>query len=321
MVLKQAQKVKVIFFGTSSFAARILSYLLEEGITIAAVVTRPDRPRGRSMQLSPPPVKEVCLQLSSQIPIHQPEKASTPECEALLRTYEADLFVVVAYGEIIKKQILDIPKLGCVNIHASLLPKYRGAAPIQRALMDGERETGITLIEMTPKMDAGDILAIESISVPEEMTFGELEPRLCHLGCKLIRRVIDQFEKGVVVKIPQDHNLATLAPKITPQDEVIDWSKPASVIHNQIRALSPSPAAWFNVLLGNEPRRVKVKRSRVVPTERGEPGHNLTLGKEGWIVACGEGALRLLEVQMEGKRAMSTEDFVKGLHQPLQIMR
>jgi methionyl-tRNA formyltransferase len=312
--------MKVVFFGTSSFAARTLKYLIDHKIDVCAIVTRPDRPKGRSLHLALPPVKETALSIAPHIPIHQPEKASTPEFEAILRSYQADLFVVVAYGEIIKQHILDLPKLDCINIHASLLPKYRGAAPIQRALMDGVSETGMTIIQMTSKMDAGDILAIQSLPVPDEMTFGELEPALCQLGCELVRRVIHDYEVGSVTRIPQDPAQATLAAKLMPQDEEIDWKRSASAVHNQIRALSPFPSAWFKIKLGEEEKRVKIKKSLVAPADNAHPGQVLRLDKDGWVVACGHGALQLLEVQMEGKKVMSAVDFIKGLHRALSIL-
>jgi methionyl-tRNA formyltransferase len=311
--------MKIVFFGTSSFAARVLTKLIEQRYQIAAVVTRPDRSKGRSLHLSPPPVKELSQKIRPDIPIFQPEKASTPEFANILQAIQADLFVVVAYGEIIKKNLLESPKLGCINIHASLLPKYRGAAPIQRSLMAGDKETGITIIEMSPQMDAGDILAMKAIPVPEQMTFGELEPLLCELSCELLFMVIDQFKHRTIVKQPQDHTQATLAPKITPEEEQIDWTKAALVLHNQIRAFSPSPGASCQIKIGNEQKRLKIKRSEVVPG-KGTPKDILSFGKEGFIVAAGDGALRLLEVQLEGKKAMSAADFVRGIHQPVSLV-
>lgn len=309
--------MRIVFFGTATFAAEIFSQLVDSGHCIVAVVTRPDRMKGRSMQPSPPPVKERALQLGFQLPIFQPEKASAPEFAETLKQFGADLFLVVAYGEIIKKNLLEMPKLGCVNIHASLLPKYRGAAPIQRCLMNGDPETGITLIEMTPQMDAGDVLAMESIPVPEDMTFGELNDRLIALACKLVFLVLAQLEDGTVKRIPQDHSLATFAPKLGPEDEKIDWNKPARQIHNQVRALSPQPSAWCPVKIGNDWKRFKIKKTQVVLGKGAAPGEVISLGKEGWIVGCGSDALRLLEVQLEGKRALSAEEFIRGISQPV----
>lgn len=313
--------MKIVFFGTSSFAARILSRLIERGYHIAAVVTRPDRSKGRHLQPSPPPVKETVSKLKPDLPVFQPEKASSPEfADSMLKPLEADLFVVVAYGEIIKKNLLEMPKLGCINIHASLLPKFRGAAPIQRCLMEGEKKTGITIIEMSPQMDAGDILAIEAIPIADDMTFGELEANLCDLSIKLLVDVIRHFDEGKVVKTPQDHTLATLAPKLTPDDEKIDWQRPAMSIHNQIRALSPFPGAWCQIKIGSDAKRLKIKKAKVIKELSGVPGDILSFGKEGWIIACGQGALQLVEVQLEGKKTMSAEECIRGIHLPVSLI-
>jgi methionyl-tRNA formyltransferase len=311
--------VKIVFFGTSSFAAKILSSLIEKGYLIVAVVTRPDKSQGRNLQASPPPVKEIASKLKPNLPVFQPEKASSLEFANILKPFDADLFVVVAYGEIIKKNLLEMPKLGCINIHASLLPKFRGAAPIQRSLMEGEKETGITIIEMSPQMDAGDILAVEAIPISEEMTFGELEAKLCDLSVQLLVNVIRQFEEGKVVKTPQDHTLATFAPKLIPEDEKIDWRRPAISIHNQIRALSPFPGAWCQIKIGSDVKRLKIKKAKVVEGVSGAPGEILSFGKEGWVIACGKGALRLMEVQLEGKKAMPAEEWIRGIHLPVSI--
>lgn len=312
--------MRIIFFGTSTFAARILAKLIDSKYEVIAVITRPDRAKGRHLQPSPPPVKELVQKLNPSIPVFQPEKASAPEFAGILQAFHADLFVVVAYGEIIKKNLLTMPKLGCINIHASLLPKYRGAAPIQRALMAGEKETGITIIEMSEQMDAGDVLAVEALSIPVNLTFGQLELLLCELSCKLLFEVIGQFEIGAVVKTPQEHALATLAPKLKPEEEEIDWTKPASLIHNQVRALSPSPGASTKIAIGSEQKRLKIKRAQVIDGA-GEPGAILTFGKEGFVIACGEGALRLIEVQLEGKKAMIAGDFIRGIHSSVSICK
>jgi methionyl-tRNA formyltransferase len=313
--------MKIVFFGTSSFAARVFLSLIESGVEIAAVITRPDRPRGRNLSPSFPPVKEAIVQAAPELLLLQPERVSTLEHEKVLKSLNADLFVVVAYGEIIKQNILDIPRLGCVNIHASLLPKYRGAAPIHRCLMAGERETGITIIEMSAQMDAGDILKMESLPILGEDTFGDLEPKLCALGSKLILEVIGDFERGVVVKIPQDHTLATFAPKLTPDDEVIVWDRPATEIYNQIRALSPFPCAWCHLYVGAELKRLKIKRASLNLEIKAPAGEIVKLDQQGWAVACATGGLNLLEVQLEGKKAMPIQDFVKGIRQSLRFKK
>lgn len=312
--------MKIVFFGTSAFSAKVLSRLIEHSYQIVAVVTRPDRSKGRNLKTSFPPVKETALKLNPDLPVFQPEKASAPEFASTLKTFKADLFVVVAYGEIIKKNLLEMPKLGCINIHASLLPKFRGAAPMQRCLMEGEKETGISIIEMSPQMDAGDILAIQAIPIPEEMNFGELESALCDLSVKLLFNVIRQYEKGEVVKTPQNHLLATFAPKISSEEEKIDWKNSAATIHNKIRALSPFPGAWTSIKIGSETKRLKIKKSKIMEGLSGAtPGSILSFGKDGWIVACGNDSLRLIEVQLEGKKTMSAGECIRGIHHPISF--
>lgn len=311
--------MKVVFFGTSSFAAETLRNLLDHRVHIVAVVTRIDKPKGRRLELSPPPVKESILKNYPELPLLQPSKASTPEFAQVLRSYDPDLFVVVAYGEILRPSILEIPRRGCVNIHASLLPLYRGAAPMQRALMEGAVETGITLIEMSAQMDAGDILAMQSIPVTPEMTLGDLEPKLCALGSNLVLQYISDLEQGHVCRYPQDHSRATFAPKIAPDEMRIDWKCKASVLHNLIRALSPIPGAWCVINIGGEKKRLKIKRA-VVSEERGVPGDTLRRSVKEWVVACGEGALSLLEVQLEGKKTMLIGDFLRGTPSELSLV-
>lgn len=312
--------MRILFFGTSAFAAYILSFLVKNSFDIVAVVTQPDRPRGRNLQPSFSPVKEIAL--ASGLPVLQPEKVSMPENVELIKEYNPDLFIVVAYGEIIKKALLDVPRLGPYNIHASLLPKYRGAAPIQRCLMDGEEKTGINIIEMTPQMDAGDVVASAEIPIPPEMTFGELEKGLCELACTLTCKFLKEIEEGVLHKHPQDHTRATFAPKLQPQDERIDWNQSANALHNRIRALSPRPAAWCPIYFGGAEKRLKIKRARIAAEGKQDlaAGTVLISDKHRCIIACKEGALELLEVQMEGKKSMPIAEFLKGLHQPIVLI-
>lgn len=310
--------MRIVFFGTSSFAANILEYLFQQKVDIVAVVTRPDRPFGRSQRIEPPPVKAAFEKLDSTVELLQPEKASAPGFAEILKSFAADLFVVVAYGEILKQNILDLPKFGAINIHTSLLPKYRGAAPMQRCLMDGCTETGVTIMEMVLAMDAGDSIEMVKLPIPEEMTCGELSKKLCELACPAVLKVIGAFECGQVKKTPQDPAQVTFAPKITAQEEEIHWEKPAKQIHNQIRALSPAPGAWCAVLVAGQKKRLKIKRSRVVTDRAGGAGELLLSDKkEGLIVACGEQALRLLEVQLEGKKSLPADVFLRGLQESL----
>ncbi len=305
--------MKIVFFGTSDFAARLLTYLLDHNVEIVAVVTRPDKPRGRSLQLTPPPVKETLQKQNRDLPIHQPKKASSEEFEEVLKQYQADLFLVVAYGEIIKQNLLSLPPLGCINVHASLLPAYRGAAPMQRALMEGVSVTGVTIIEMVLEMDAGNIIETAETSVPEEMNLGELQEKLFSLAAPLLLKIILNLSSGPLTTYVQDPAKVTFAPKITAAEEIIDWTRPAKQIHNQIRALSPLPGAWCQIKIGNEIKRLKIKKSSVIQEMKGVPGALLSISKEECIVACGEGALRLLEVQLEGKKMMPIQDFLRGI--------
>lgn len=313
--------LKIVFFGTSPFAAKILSHLIESGVSVAAIVTRPDKPRGRSQQLLPPPVKEAAQTVCPDIPLYQPKKASTDEFVQVLKQYNADLYVVVAYGEIIKTNVLELPRLGCINIHASLLPAYRGAAPMQRALMDGVETTGVTIIDMVLEMDAGDMIATAETPVPLEMTLGDLQEKLCQQACPLLIKVLEDFKTGSIKRISQDKSKVTFASKITAEEEQIIWALPAIDIHNKVRALSPQPGAWCKVQVGKDVKRLKIKKSLPVQDLRGEPGTLLSFDKtKGFVVACGEGALSLLEVQLEGKKSLSVDEFLRGLSS-LQIIQ
>lgn len=310
--------MRIVFFGTPQFAADVLKYLIDHQVDVVAVITKPDRPKGRSSELIPTPVKLVAQAFS--IPIHQPELVSAPEFAETLQAYHADLFVVVAYGEIIKQHILDMPAMGCINMHASLLPKYRGAAPIQRSIINGETKTGITIMYMVRKMDAGDIIKMVEVPIGTNTTYGELEKTLCDVGSKVLLEVIHQFEKGSVQRLEQDHTQATLAPKIELEDCEIKWSLPAQAIHNLVRGVNPHPVAWCYVKIGDQQKRLKILSTRLLHERSGEPGTILSTLKEGLIVACGEGAVQILQLQLEGKKAMAAEELIHGLQQPLQFL-
>ncbi len=305
-------KPRVVFFGTPQFAAETLQHLLEQEIEVVAVVTQPDRPRGRSGKPAPQAVKLFLEERYPNIPLHQPEKASTDSFMEILRTYKADLFVVVAYGEIIKEQLLKMPPLGCINVHASLLPKYRGAAPIQHAILKGERVTGTTIMHMAKKMDAGDIIQQDEVPIRPSTTLEGLTKQLCSVGKEALISVIDQLAAGKAPRTPQDHSQATFAPKITPEDGRIDWTRSAAEIDQQVRALYPKPAAWTTLELGNTVKRLKILRAQVVE-QAGEPGAFLSFDPSQWVIASGSQALLVQEVQLEGKRAMPAEEVVRGL--------
>ena len=301
-------KSKIVFFGTPHFAAEILRYLALNDVSISGIVTQPDRPRGRSKQLAPSPVKEVAAELLPNIPVLQPEKASNEEFLQALFSLSADLYVVVADGQILSQKLLSHPSLGCINIHASLLPKYRGAAPMQRCLMNGEKETGIAIQKMVKQLDAGDVIATAKIEIPDEMILGELEAQLCEVSKPLLLKVLKAFDSGVPDAVSQDHNLATYASKIDPSEGEIFWDLPADKIHNLVRAFSPRPGAW--TWLETNVKKIKVLRSNLVEDKHGTPGQ--LLSNDG-LIACGRGALRLIEVQPEGKKAMSWGDWFRGV--------
>jgi methionyl-tRNA formyltransferase len=300
-------KTKVIYFGTPQFAASILEYLVQNHIPIVGIVTQPDRPKGRSLVLEPTPVKKITTQFSPQIPLFQPEKASNEEFLQNLKQLNADLYVVVAYGQILTQQLLSLPSKGCINVHASLLPKYRGAAPMQRCLMAGERETGVCVQKMVKQLDAGDVIAEAKIQIPIEMNLGELENALCELSKPLLLKVIQDFEDKIPDSKPQDPFLATYASKIDPIEGEIKWAESADKLHNLIRAFSPRPGAWTRI---NPSKRIKILRSKIVPHTQGNPG--AILSKDG-IVACGFGALKILEVQPEGKKVMHWDEWYRGV--------
>lgn len=307
--------MRVVFFGTPSFSAEVLDFLLQHAINIVAVISKPDRPKGRSGTPVPTPVKTIALKHNPQLPVYQPELVSAPEFAEVLKACEADLFVVVAYGEIIKQHLLDMPKRGCINLHTSLLPKYRGAAPIQRSIINGEIETGVTIMHMVRKMDAGDMIKVVKVPITAEMTFGELEPALCEAGKHALLDVIHAFEKNEPLSTPQDHTQATLAPKIELEDCEIHWDKSAQVIHDLVRGVNPYPGAWCYVNVKGEKKRLKISRTRVVEGNQAEPGTILhpQQMKANLVIATGDKALELLEVQLEGKKSMSSEEWMRGL--------
>lgn len=306
--------MRIVFFGTPHFAAEVLQDLLAHKQPIVAVVTQPDRPKGRSGALLPSEVKQVAEVVG--LPILQPEKASEPNFLLSLADYQADLYVVVAFGQILPQTLLNQPPLGCINVHASLLPKYRGAAPMQRCLMDGVTETGVCIQKMVKQLDAGDVIAETKILVPLEMNLGELQKELCEASKKLLLSVIHTFEGGIPFAEPQDTSKVTFAPKIETEECQIDWSLPAFRIHNKVRALSPRPGAWCWIELNGERKRLKIFRTR--PLAKQGPQKNLDQPQA--LVYCGEDAIELVEVQPEGKKAMAATDWLRGLKGSLTFL-
>lgn len=304
--------MRVVFFGTPPFAAQILARLLEAGIEIVGVVTKPDKPVGRSAKPVPCAVKLFAQEKLPSVPLYQPEKVSTPESIELIKLLKPDLFVVVAYGEILKKALLDVPKLGSYNVHASLLPKYRGAAPIQRCLMDGVKESGVSIITLALKMDAGDVVGTAEMEVPLQMNAGELEEGLCKLGGEAILEVLQKIEKGTLVKEKQDESQVTFAHKVELEDAEIHWDAPALEVHNRIRAFNPRPGAWCTITFKGEKKRLKIHRTEPVDGVQQQPG-TYQIGKGELKVYCSQGALNLLELQLEGRKALPVREFLQGV--------
>ena len=304
--------MRVIFFGTPQIAANILESLVAGGVEVVAVVTRPDKPKGRSGKPQPPPVKVMAQKVLPGIPIFQPQKISTEEYVELLEFYNADLFVVAAYGEILRQPILDIPTKGCINVHASLLPKYRGAAPIQHCLLNGEKVTGVTIMKMVLKMDAGDMLSTVEVPISDDMTAGELTEELQKAGSKALLEVIKKYEKGPVKGVVQDHDAVTFAPKLTHDEGQVHFTGPATQAHNVIRAFSPHPGAWCFIHVNKHKKRLKILRSSLIEGS-GKPGHVIEVTDQGIVVACKEGALLIRELQPEGKRVMPASEFARGV--------
>jgi len=305
--------LKVVFFGTPTFAAKTLEFLLQNNINVVAVVTRPDRPQGRSRSLTPSPVKLVSQKRN--LPLYQPEKASAPDFAPILEQYQADLFVVVAYGEIVKQNLLDMPRLACINVHASLLPKYRGAAPIQQAVINGETMSGITIMHMVKKLDAGDIIKSASVSIDPNMTAGELEEELLIAGENSLLEVIHDFEKEVPPRTPQNPDLVTYAAKVEPCDGELYWTESAKNLHNRARGVTPKPGAWCWVEINGVKKRLKIKKTKYVDKFSGQPGEILEYEGKTICIACGEGTLQILELQLEGKKPMDSASFLRGLPQ------
>jgi methionyl-tRNA formyltransferase len=294
--------LRLIFMGTPDFAVPTLLELAGRGHDIAAVYTRAPKPAGRGMELQPTPVEREARRLG--LPVLTPKTLKTEEAQAAFRAHGADAAVVVAYGLILPKPILEAVPLGCFNVHASLLPRRRGAAPINRAVMAGDTESGVTVMKMDEGLDTGDMAMIERMPIGADMTAGELHDALARLGAGLMPRALGALERGSLALTPQPQAGVTYAAKISKDETRIDWSGPARDVHNHIRGLSPFPGAWFEF----EGTRVKVLRST-----RGEgsgpPGAVLD---DRLTIACGEGAVRLLELQRAGKQAMQADDFLRG---------
>ena len=297
--------MKIIFMGTPDFAAASLEALIASRHEIQAVVTQPDKPKGRKGELTPSPVKVIAKR--EGIKVYQPLKVRDEEFVKTLRAYNPDVMVVVAFGQIIPLSILKMPKYGCVNIHGSLLPKYRGAAPIQWAVLDGEKETGITTILMDEGIDTGDILLKKTIKIEADETSGSLFDKLMALGAKTILETLDELEKGNLTPTKQGESPTAYAKMLTKAMGLIDFTKSAKELDCFVRGMDPWPSA-YTLLAG---KTLKLWKVRVVEGD-GKAGSVIGIDKESFTIACGEGAIEVLEVQLEGKKRMSAGDFLKG---------
>lgn len=305
--------MKIVFLGTPEFAVPSLDALVQSSHQVIAVITQPDKPRGRGQRVSAAPIKARAEALG--IPIWQPEKLRVDAFLDEMRALDVDLGVVAAYGKILPESLLQIPRLGMINVHASLLPRYRGAAPIQRAIMDGATHTGVTIMRVVKALDAGAMMSAEQIAIEPDETGGELEARLATLGARLLLPVVDQLERGTAVEVPQDDSQATYAPRILKTDGAIAWDRPAQAIHDQVRALSPWPHAYTFL----EGARYVVHVTRVAPDQvAGTPGEILPAPKGHLLIQAGAGTmLEVLQLQEEGRRVLPVREFLAG--RPLPV--
>ena len=301
--------MRIVFMGTPDFAVGSLQALCESGKhEILAVVTQPDRPKGRGNKLLQTPVKEYAL--AQGLTVYQPQKVKTPEFVELLHELQPELIVVAAFGQFLSKEILELPKYGCINVHASLLPKYRGAAPIQYAIIKGEKESGVTIMQMDIGMDTGAMLDKVVVPIAENTTMGELHDALREQGATLLLQVIDKIATGTAVAEPQDDAQATYATLLDRSMEHIDWSKTAQEVHNLIRGFNPAPSTFTKLPNG---KSLKIWGSKMTDkSSAAAAGTVIETGKHSFFVACGEGVLEITEVQPESKKRMPAQVFLNG---------
>ena len=306
--------LRIIFFGTPAFAVPTLEHLLASRHPVAAVVTQPDRPRGRGQKVVAGPVK--ALATARQLPVLQPEKLTEEAFRPALQAFDADLGVVAAYGKILPEWLIAFPRLGTINVHASLLPRYRGAAPVHRAVINGDAETGVTIMRVVKALDAGAMLSSVRTAIGSDETSVELETRLAVAGATLLVETVDRMARGPVAEVPQDDARSTYASRVRKEEGLIDWSRPAVDIHNQIRGLHPWPHAFTFGPSG----RLIIHRSVLAEVDPGpaEPGTILSAdAARGLVVATGLGGLRLLEIQAEGGRVQPARQFLPG--HPIEV--
>lgn len=301
--------MRVVFMGTADFAVPCLQALVEAGHQVAGVVTQPDRPRGRGKKLAATPVKKAAEQLG--LPIFQPEKIKEAASIKEIENMQPECIIVVAYGQLLPQDLLEMAPYGCINVHASLLPEYRGGAPIHRAILDGKEKTGVTTMFVSEQLDAGDIILQSSRIIPPDMTVGELHDLLAADGARLLLETLELLKKGEAPRIPQEEEKATYAPLLTRQDEWIDWQRPAREIVNQVRGLDPWPGA-YTLWQG---KNLKIWKAEVAPKQDSfhPPGTVIAVDHKGVLVACGDGqGVLLKELQLQGRKRLKIEEFIKG---------
>jgi methionyl-tRNA formyltransferase len=302
--------LRIIFMGTPELAGESLRALLcSPEFQVIAVVTQPDHPKGRGLKLQPTPVKEIALQ--QNIPVLQPVKAREENFIQQLRELEPELITVTAYGQILPESILDLPRFGCLNVHTSLLPKYRGAAPIQWAILNGDAETGVTIMKMDVGMDTGAIVSQEKTPIRPEDNSQTLHDRLAKLGAELLVKTIPEYVSGKIPPHPQPAENVSRAPKIKKQDGHIDWNQPAQAIWNRVRGLVPWPGAFSYLPDQPQPHLLKIWEAEMAG-QTGQPGTVLQADKHGIVIGCGSGALRILVLQREGGRRLNAQEFLAG---------
>jgi len=303
--------LRMIFMGTAELACASLEALTTDAaFQVVAVVTQPDRPKGRDLKLQPSPVKQLAVK--KQLTVLQPARAREAEFIEKLKTFQPDLIVVAAYGQILPPAILELPRFGCVNVHTSLLPKYRGAAPIQWAILNDEAETGVTIMKMDAGLDTGDILSQASTPIAPDDTALTLHDRLAGMGATLLLQTLPKYVAGKIVPRPQPAEGASYARKITKEDGRVDWTQPARTLWNRVRAFTPWPGAYFFQQSVSPPRRLKIWEASVEAQQSGPPGRTLSADKSGIVVGCGVHALRILSLQREGGRRLTAEEFLAG---------
>jgi len=297
--------MRLVFMGTPDFAVPSLEAIIKSDHEITGVVTQPDRPRGRGKKLMPPPVKVTAN--NAGLPVEQPHTGE--DLLVCLQKWRPEIVVVVAFGRILSQKVLDLPEKGCLNLHASLLPKYRGAAPIHRAVMAGETETGVTTMWMSAELDAGDIILQKKIPISYDATTGQIHNELAVRGARLLVATLDLVAAGKAPRQPQDENRATYAPPLRPEDEIINWEQPAPVVYNQVRGLNPWPGAYTE----RKGVRLKIYETQIVDnTSTGKPGQVVAMTGNGFVVQAGKGQVLITQVQPVGKKIMPAAAYLRG---------